>query len=164
MSVLPPFPIFILETNLACQVIKKHHKKFQPSSSKCLEKNPIFKIGDTTDDTHAWRTIVKFKFRRGQKWGNEQTNIRHPPLKNYSPSWTKSLDDGKVWNFQWFFLFCRNIKARSKTSKRDPKPQSSFQNVKEQSEMSKCKPKLHKAWAEKLKHESASQNVGCQFP
>ena len=60
-------PIFFLELNLACQVIRKHHTKFQPSSSKRLEKIPSLRLetDDTTDD------------RRHDR--------RHPRLKNYSP-------------------------------------------------------------------------------
>ena len=37
-------PIFFLELNLACQVIRKHHTKFQPSSSKRLEIIPCLKL------------------------------------------------------------------------------------------------------------------------
>ena len=66
-------PIFIPEENLTRQVIRKHHTKFQPFSSKRLEIIPCLKL--ETDRRH---------------------DRRHPPLKNCSslrnysiPSWTK---------------------------------------------------------------------------
>ena len=42
-------PIFFLEENLGCQVIRKHYTKFPSSSSKRLEKILCLRL--ETDDT-----------------------------------------------------------------------------------------------------------------
>ena len=64
----------------------------------------------------------------------------------------KSLDGEKVEILTVFFFLSqstfRNIKARSKTSKCDPKHKRASQNVKAHAETSKRQPK----------HQSASQN------
>ena len=76
-------PIFFLEENLACQVIRMNHTKFQPSSSKRLEKIPCLKL-ETDDRRH-----------------NTRHDRRHPRLKNYSPRRNlNSVVDKKSKKFQ----------------------------------------------------------------
>ena len=75
-------PIFFLEENLGCQVIRKHHTKFPSSSSKRLEKIPCLKLG--TDDR------------------------RYPRLKNYSP-W-RNLNSVVDKNCKYIYImFYRNF-------------------------------------------------------